>query len=70
MAFTTADLAVVERAIARGETEVRFADRTVRYRSIEELLSARDAIKTDIARSQSAQAGSRRIKLYHAGKGF
>jgi hypothetical protein len=38
---TQADLDAITAAIARGESEVRFADgRTVKYRSIEELRQA------------------------------
>ena len=37
-AYTDADLAAVRAALLRGEAEVQFADRRVRYRSIDELL--------------------------------
>lgn len=40
MAFTSADLIAVQRAIAKGELEVEFSDRRVRYRSIDDLLKA------------------------------
>lgn len=40
MAFTEADLAAIRSAIARGEQSVSFADRTVTYRSIDDLLKA------------------------------
>ena len=48
MSFTSADLAAVEAAIARGEAQVQFADRSVTYRSIEDLLRAREAIKASL----------------------
>lgn len=42
MAFSTADLDALDRAIASASLEVRFADgRSVKYRSMDELLSAR-----------------------------
>lgn len=44
MPFTDTDLTAIERAIAKGELEVEFADRRVRYRSIEELRVARSEI--------------------------
>lgn len=44
MAFTSDDLDAIERAIATGELEVEYADRRVRYRSMEELIKARDLI--------------------------
>lgn len=44
MAFSTDDLEVIERAIATGELRVRYADREVEYRSIEDLIKARRLI--------------------------
>ena len=41
MAYTQADLDVLDAAIKSGVVEVRYQDRTVRYRSMEELRSAR-----------------------------
>lgn len=50
MAFTSADLAAVDAAIASGELTVRAADgRLVTMRTVDELLKARDAIKAEIA---------------------
>lgn len=40
MAFSQSDLDAIRSAIARGELSVSFADRTVTYRSIAELLQA------------------------------
>ncbi|HEU0142226.1 MAG TPA: hypothetical protein VFQ79_21065 [Bryobacteraceae bacterium] len=45
MAWTQAQLNAIESAIASGELTVRFGDRTVTYRSMEELLQARAVIK-------------------------
>lgn len=49
MAFTAAQITALERAIATGATLVRYADRTVQYRSLAEmeaLLSRmRDAVE-------------------------
>ena len=56
MAWVTADLTAIEKAIASGELSVRFADRAVQYRSIEELLRARDVIKEAIAQSAGGAA--------------
>lgn len=68
MAFTQEDLEKVERAIARGERVVRYSDRTVEYRSVDELLVARDAIRTGM--SQANGPRSRVVRLYHGGKGI
>ena len=48
MAWTNQDLEEIERAIATGELTVRFGDRLVTYRSMDELLAARVAIKRDL----------------------
>lgn len=46
MAWTQADLDTIEAAIANPEMRVRFADgREVQYRSVSEILTARDVIK-------------------------
>lgn len=49
MAWTLAQLDAIESAIASGELTVRFGDRTVTYRSMEELLQARGVIKEALA---------------------
>lgn len=68
MAFTQQDLEAVERAIARGEKIVRYADRNVEYREIDELLRARDEIRSSLA--AAAGPRSRIVRLYHGGKGL
>lgn len=68
MAYTPAQLAAVERAIARGERIVRYSDRTVEYRSVDELMKVRDQIRTELA--QAAGPRSRVARLYHGGKGL
>lgn len=45
MAWTQTDLDAIEAAIATGELTVRFADRQVTYRSMAELIAARNLIK-------------------------
>jgi hypothetical protein len=68
MAYTQAHLAAVERAIARGEKVVRYSDRTVEYRSVDELVRARDLIRTEL--TKAAGPRSRVVRLYHGGKGL
>jgi hypothetical protein len=68
MAFTAADLERIDRAIAKGELEVEYADRKVRYRSIPELIAARSEISKGIAAADPAPR-SRIVRLRHAGKG-
>jgi len=49
MAWSQAQIDAIEAAIASGELTVRFGDRTVTYRSMEELLQARAVITEAIA---------------------
>lgn len=54
MSWSASDLTTIETAIASGTARVKFADgREVEYRSISDLLNARDAIKNSL----SAQSG-------------
>jgi hypothetical protein len=48
MAFTAAQLTALETALAKGEKRVSFGDKTVEYRSVEELQQAIDAVKRDL----------------------
>lgn len=68
MAFTEADLAAVEAAIAKGEGYVQFADRAVTYRSVEQLQEARREIQKELA--AAAGRTSTRQTLIVASKGF
>lgn len=68
MAYTKADLARVERAIARGEKIVRYEDRTVEYRTVDELVQARNLIQSELVRGAGPR--SRLTRLFHGGKGL
>lgn len=48
MAYTQVQLDALEAALAKGEKRVSFGDKTVEYRSVDELKSAIDAIKRDL----------------------
>lgn len=48
MAYTQADLDALQAALAKGEKRVSFGDKTVEYRSIEELQAAIRAVKRDL----------------------
>jgi hypothetical protein len=54
VAWTQQQLDAIEAAIASGELTVRFGDRTVTYRSMDELLQARAVIQEALA----AEAGT------------
>ena len=67
MSFTQKHLDAVEAAIARGEKTVRYTDRTVEYRTVDELLKAREEIRSSLI--NAAGSRSRVVRLYHGGKG-
>ncbi|CAG2153248.1 phage head-tail joining protein [Ralstonia mannitolilytica] len=48
MAYTEADLEALQAALAKGEKRVSFGDKTVEYRSVEELQAAIRAVKRDL----------------------
>lgn len=48
MAWTTTDLAKIEAAIAKGVTQVSFRDRTVQFRSLDEMRSIRRDIQAEL----------------------
>ena len=48
MAYTQADLEALQAALAKGEKRVSFGDKTVEYRSVEELQAAIRAVKRDL----------------------
>ena len=54
MAYTQAHLEALEAALVKGEKRVTFADKTVEYRSIDELQAAIRAVKRDIFEQAAA----------------
>ncbi len=49
MAYTQTDLAAINAALLRGEKSVQFADRSVTYRDIAEIIQVRDIIIAELA---------------------
>ena len=68
MSLTKKHLDAVAAGIARGEKTVRYTDRTVEYRTVDELLKAREEIRTSLI--SAAGPRSRVVRLYHGGKGL
>ena len=56
MTYTPTQLDALKRALATGEHRVSFGDKTVEYRSVEELQAAIRTVESELARS----AGERR----------
>ena len=73
MAYTQAHLDALEAALVRGEKRVTFGDKTVEYRSVDELKAAIAAVKGDLF-EQAVDTGlwpgaPRQIRVT-TGKGF
>lgn len=60
MAFTQTDLDAIDAAIASGELTVSHNGRTVTYRSVGELLRARQTVQTLLSAAQTGSAGGPR----------
>ena len=50
MTYTLAQLDALKRALATGERRVSFGDKTIEYRSIEELQAAIRTVEDELAR--------------------
>ena len=53
MAFTSADLANIDAAIATGQRRVRLGNREIEYQSVEQMLKARDKIQLEINKADN-----------------
>jgi hypothetical protein len=49
MAWTATDLDEIEKAIKTGTLRVKYSDREVQYRSLDEMLKIRDLIAKEVA---------------------
>jgi hypothetical protein len=68
MAFTTADLEAVERAIASGSKEVSYRDRRVTYQSLADLLTLRSQMQSELGTAATgSMIGGRRIAAVSKG---
>lgn len=73
MAYTEIQLQALETALAKGESRVSFADKTVEYRSVEELKTAIREVKRGISEQAVATGlwpGAPRQIRVTTGKGF
>lgn len=60
MAFTQSDLDAVNRAVSSGELKIEVQGRLVVYRSMDDLIKARDIIKAELAATELATTAVRR----------
>jgi len=70
MAWTTDDVARLERAIASGKTRVSFGDRTVEYADLDAMRRARREMLDEIAAASPTTARKRVIRLTQTGTGL
>ena len=68
MTYTPTQLDALKRALATGERRVSFGDKTVEYRSVEELQVAIRTVEAELARSVG-RSTKRQIRVT-TGKGF
>jgi len=47
-AFTQAHLDAIEKAIAEGVLEISYSDKTVKYRSLDEMIRIRDIMRKEL----------------------
>lgn len=70
MAFTTDQLAAVDAAIASGELRVSFNGRDVTYRSMNDLVKARQLIAAELAATaDNNRAGAHRYFTFTTARG-
>lgn len=74
MPILQSDIDALTEALATGERMVRKGDKVVEYRSVDELLAARNALQAQFDAEQ-AGAGTvaprpRQTRLYHGGRGY
>lgn len=62
MAFSLAQLTALEDAISQGALRVKFSDREVQYRSLEEMIRLRDLMRKELG---VASAPSKRIVMVY-----
>ena len=73
MAVTQQDIDALNAAIASGERVVVLNGQSVTYRSIDDLIKARNDLRKEMADAAATTAGKTRVKrayAYHSGRGF
>ena len=73
MAVSQQDIDNLNAAIASGERVVVLNGQSVTYRSIDDLIKARNDLRNEMADASAAAAGKtrpKRIYGYHAGRGY
>ena len=69
MAFTQDQLTELEKAISQGVTSVSKGDREIRYKSLDEMIRLRDAMRSELGLSGQTNGRSKLFSVT-AGKGL
>lgn len=56
MGFSLLQLEALDNAIAEGVLEVKYADKSVTYRSLDDMLKLRDLMKRELGLTNTAQS--------------
>lgn len=70
MAVSQADIDALNQALTNGERVVKSGDVYVEYRSVDELIKARDALQALMASADTSVPRPRQTILVHGGRGF
>ena len=70
MAITQADLDALDRALASGERMVVLNGQSVTYRSIDDLIKARDYLAARLSELTLEARRPKRTYAYQSGRGF
>lgn len=65
--FTLEDLEALEQALAKGIKRVRYTDREVEYRSVDEMLKVRDVMRQCLGLNGQEGRGRRRLATTNKG---
>jgi len=61
--FTQADLDALEKAIYQGVLQVKYTDKEIRYRSLDDMIKARDLLRHKLG-LDTAPRGTRRVAQF------
>lgn len=63
MAFTADDLTAIDTAIKSGHRKVKYRDREVEYRSLDEMKAVRDLIRDELGERSSFEDRGRYVEF-------
>lgn len=69
MPVLQSDIDALNAAIAQGERVVRKADKSIEFRSVDELIRARNDLVRQLGDEQNRRH-PKQTRLYHGGRGF